>query len=84
MAEQSNTLEKPSCLSSLFTSPVGPKDLQWLLDCYRHNNHAEFNSAKNKKAREKLIHCSDKKIADSVSIIADGLLTALQTVTPLI
>ncbi len=84
LAEQSNSLEEPSRLSSLFSSPVGPKDLQWFLNCYQHNNHMEFYSAKNKKLREKLIHCSDKKIADSVTIIADGLHLALETVAPLI
>ena len=82
LMEQSYSLEEPSCLSSIFSSPVGPKDLQWFLNCYQQNNHSEFYATKNKKIRDKLIHCSDKKISDSVSIIADGLHRIIETATP--
>lgn len=79
LAEKSEALEKTSLISSLFFSPVTPKEVHWLLQCYEQEDSAKFNCPTKEKMREKLKHCSEGNIASLITIVADGLINQSAT-----
>ncbi|MDI9818038.1 MULTISPECIES: serine/threonine protein kinase [unclassified Legionella] len=63
LRELTDTFQPPSLLSSLFSSPVTKKELEWLLNCYEQNNKEAFYSPTNEKMRLKLMSCKEKNTA---------------------
>lgn len=78
LIKKNSTLEQPSLFSTLFRSPVTPKELSWLLHCYEHNNYTEFYSPAKEKMRNKLLHCTENSIAPLISIATEDLGKALE------
>lgn len=72
LSEQCNTIQPLSLIGSFFFSPVTREELQWLLNCYVHQNIVEFYSPQKEKLREKLINCSETNLAPLISIVIDG------------
>ena len=73
LAEKSQVLEKPSLISAFFNPPVTQKELNWLLQCYKQQDSAEFSSPAKVKMRAKLERCSEGDIASLITMVTDGL-----------
>ncbi len=73
LSQKSAVLKPPSKLVSIFFSPVTQKEVQWLLQCYEHNDVVDFYSSKNEKIRIKLEQCTEKTIAPLIAIVAEGI-----------
>ncbi|CAM3050408.1 Protein kinase domain [Legionella steigerwaltii] len=73
LKEHIRSLEIPSWPSLLFFSSITQHDIQWLLDCYEHNNATVFYSAKHETTRKKLERCTEKNLAPLISIVTEGI-----------
>ncbi|MDR3504023.1 MAG: hypothetical protein P4L79_15750 [Legionella sp.] len=73
LSEKSRLLQPPSRLKSIFFSSVTQGDIQWLLNCYKHNEYDTFNAPANEKLKSKLLHCTELSIAPFISALVEGI-----------